>query len=142
MPYPWVSLGTPVLSKGLICLYKQYFVINLNRLARALARKSILLTFSRNWKIRLVFQRSPPWLVSRIFFLVQSVERWNCHPEKDIFQSITLYSTNKLPLRNVFLFFYHKLSWDHWNRNKQTLILFRESDVSTTRHLFINQFSV
>ena len=33
MSYPGVSLGTPVLCKGLICLYKQYFVIHLNRLA-------------------------------------------------------------------------------------------------------------
>ena len=32
LPYPGVSLGTPVLCKGSICLYKWYFVIHLNRL--------------------------------------------------------------------------------------------------------------
>ena len=32
-PYPGASLGTLVLCKGLICLYKQYFVIHLNRIA-------------------------------------------------------------------------------------------------------------
>ena len=32
-----------------------------------------------------------------------------CYPGKEIFQRMTLYNTNKSPLRNVFLF---KLGWD------------------------------
>ena len=31
---------------------------------------------------------------------------------KKIFQSLSLYNTNKSPLRNAFFFFYHKSDWD------------------------------
>ena len=34
------------------------------------------------------------------------------HLGKEIFQSMTLYNTHKLPLRNIFVFVYHKLGWD------------------------------
>ena len=52
-------------------------------------------------------------------FLVQPIECWKRHSEKEIFQSMTLYSTHKSILRNVFSSFVINLV-GIWNRNKQT----------------------
>ena len=66
------------------------------------------MTFSRNWEIKLVFTkgRHHGWRQE------VSGKKGKRHLGKEIFQSMTLYNTNKSPLRNAFFFVYHKLSWD------------------------------
>ena len=51
-----------------------------------------------------VYQRSPPWPATRIFFCYDPLNSGKCHPGKEIFESMTLYNTHKSPLRNIFFF--------------------------------------
>ena len=69
---------------------------------RALARKLKLLTFSKNWEIRLVFtkDRHHGWQQENLFWYnPQNARKY--HPGKEIFQSMTLYNKQKLALRNA-----------------------------------------
>ena len=68
------------------------------------------MTFSPNWEIRLVFPKGRHY--GRIFFCYNPQNARKRHTVKEIFQSMTLYNTNKSPLRNAFFFVYHKLDWD------------------------------
>ena len=72
-----------------------------------------LMTFSRNWGIRLVFtkDRHHAWQ-QECFFCYNPQNAAKCRPGKEIFQSMILYNTNKSPMRNIFFFVYHKLGWD------------------------------
>ena len=80
---------------------------------RALARKLKLLTvFSKQGNQTSVYQRSPPFLATKIFFWQNPQNAGKPHPGKEIFQSMTLHSRHKSPLKNVFFFVYHKLDWD------------------------------
>ena len=80
---------------------------------RALARKLKLLTFSQNREIRQVFTKGLHHFWQQNFFFWQNPQNaGKPHPGKEIFQSMTLHSRHKSPLKNVFFFVYHKLDWD------------------------------
>ena len=49
---------------------------------------------------------------SKKLFLLQAVEREKTPSWEKIFQSMTLYNTNKSLPRNIFFFISHKLGWD------------------------------
>ena len=78
---------------------------------RALARKLKLLTFSRNWEIRVVF-KSPRWLATRKLFWVLPVERWKMSSWEGTISEHNIIQHTQTPLRNVCFFVYHRLGWD------------------------------
>ena len=74
-----------------------------------LARKLKLLTFSRNWEIRLVFTKGHHhgWPPEKIF-LVEPVGKR--HPGKKTISEHNIQHTQITTQK--FFFFYHKLGWD------------------------------